>query len=69
MFCREDVHAPQVVLNAAVDAILCLGLDFGAVDIGFHNTIGPCIYEVNTAPGLEGQTLINYVEAFKRLYV
>lgn len=67
VFCRENVHAPQSVLNAGVDAIMALGLDFGAVDIGFHNNIGPCVYEVNTAPGLEGQTLSNYAQAFKQL--
>lgn len=69
VFCREDVNPPQVVLKAAEDAVMALGLDFGAVDIGFHNAIGPCVYEVNTAPGLEGQTLTNYVEAFRKLYV
>ena len=68
VFCRENVQPPQVVLHAAVDSIFALGLDFGAVDIGFHNNIGPCIYEVNTAPGLEGQTLVNYANAFKSLY-
>ena len=66
VFCRENVTPPQVVLNAAMDAVMALGLDFGAVDIGFHNNIGPCIYEVNTAPGLEGQTLSNYATAFKQ---
>lgn len=69
VFCREDVSAPQVVLQAAIDSIFALGLDFGAVDIGFHPTIGACVYEVNTAPGLEGQTLINYATRFKQLYV
>ena len=69
VFCRENVQPPQAVLNASVDAVLALGLDFGAVDIGFHNNIGPCIYEINTAPGLEGQTLVNYAQAFKRLFV
>ena len=69
VFCRENVQPPQAVLNASVDAVLALGLDFGAVDIGFHNNIGPCIYEINTAPGLEGQTLVNYAQTFKRLFV
>ena len=69
VFCREDIHAPQVVLTNAIDSIACLGLDFGAVDIGFHPTIGPIVYEVNTAPGLEGQTLVSYATAFKRLFV
>mgnify|MGYP001573297728 FL=1 len=67
VFCRENVHPPQAVLQAAENAVMALGLDFGAVDIGFHNNIGPCVYEVNTAPGLEGQTLTNYAEAFQKL--
>ena len=67
VFCRDNVTAPQGVLNAAVDAVMALDLDFGAVDIGFHNNLGPCVYEVNTAPGLEGQTLTNYAEAFKQI--
>ena len=69
VFCREEIHPPQAVLNVAVNSVLALGLDFGAVDIGFHNNIGVCVYEVNTAPGLEGQTLTNYINAFKQLYV
>lgn len=69
VFCREDIHPPQAVLNTATDAVMALGLDFGAVDIGFHNSIGPCVYEVNTAPGLTGQTLNNYAAAFKQLCV
>lgn len=66
VFCRENVSPPQEVLNAAVDAVMALDLDFGAVDIGFHTNIGPCVYEVNTAPGLTGQTLVNYAQAFKQ---
>ena len=65
VFCREDVHPPQVVLQAAINSVMALGLDFGAVDVGHHPTIGVCVYEVNTAPGLEGQTLVNYAETFK----
>ncbi len=67
VFCRENVHPPESVIQAAIDAVNALGLDFGAVDIGFHTDIGPCVYEVNTAPGLEGQTLSNYVQAFKQI--
>ncbi len=60
VFCREDVELPAPVREAALSAVLALHLDFGAVDIGYHEKFGPAIYEVNTAPGLEGQTLINY---------
>lgn len=66
IFAREGVSAPSDVLEAAELAINHLGLDFGAVDIGYHRELGPCIYEVNTAPGIEGQTLTNYANAFRR---
>ena len=66
VFCREDVSPPEVVLQKAMDAAVALQLSFGAVDIGWHKDIGPIVYEVNTAPGLEGQTLTNYVETFKK---
>ena len=66
VFCRENVSPPDVVLQKALDAVVALQLSFGAVDIGWHKDIGPIVYEVNTAPGLEGQTLTSYVETFKK---
>jgi D-alanine-D-alanine ligase-like ATP-grasp enzyme len=39
-------------------------LDFGAVDIGWNDDAGACVFEVNTAPGLENSALAAYVEAF-----
>lgn len=66
VFCRDDLVAPAAVRTAAERAINVLGLDFGAVDIGFHNDYGLTIYEVNTAPGIEGQTLANYVQTLRR---
>lgn len=66
VFCREEVLLPEQVKEAAMLAVSSLGLDFGAVDIGYHSRHGVAIYEVNTAPGLEGQTLHNYVSMFKR---
>lgn len=50
----------------AIKAIHCLGLHFGAVDIGWHPEHDWCIYEVNTAPGIEGTTLEKYAEHFNR---
>lgn len=64
VFCREDVNPPQAVKDAAISAVAALGLDFGAVDIGWnqHKELA-VVYEVNTAPGLEGTTLDNYFNA------
>lgn len=65
VFCRDDVVAPSCVTDAAVRAVDALGLDFGAVDIGYNRKRDCCrVYEVNTAPGLEGTTLDKYYEAF-----
>lgn len=67
VFCRDSIVVPGVVREAAERAVNVLGLDFGAVDIGFSEKYGLAIYEVNTAPGIEGQTLESYVNAIKRI--
>lgn len=68
IFGRGGVVAPDVVLDASVKAVHALGLDFGAVDIGYnkhHNTAA--VFEVNTAPGLEGSTLEKYIQSLTSL--
>lgn len=68
VFCRDGVDCPPAVLNAARAAVGALSLDFGAVDVGYnarHRKV--CVYEVNTAPGVEGSTLDSYLTAFKQL--
>lgn len=68
VFCRGDVSCPRVVLDGAVRAVGALGLDFGAVDIGYNRKKEAAyVYEVNTAPGLEGHTLDAYYDAFVKL--
>jgi hypothetical protein len=66
VFCREDLQLPEDVRRVAEESIHHLGLDFGAVDVGYHPEYGTTVYEVNTAPGLEGQTLVNYTNMFRR---
>ena len=45
-----------------------LGLDFGAVDIIWNEKQQQgYVLEVNTAPGLEGETIINYANAIEEL--
>jgi len=53
-----DIHRDSI----AIETIRTLGLDFGAVDI-IYNERQKKYYtlEVNTAPGLEGTTLENYI--------
>lgn len=68
VFCRDQVEAPACVLEAGVRAVQALALDFGAVDIGYNvHREAPYVYEVNTAPGLEGTTLDRYFEAVRAL--
>jgi D-alanine-D-alanine ligase-like ATP-grasp enzyme len=43
-------------------------LDFGAVDVIYNRAQDKAyVLEVNTAPGLEGSTLDNYVEAIQKV--
>lgn len=68
IFARADVTVPDKVINASVNAVAALELDFGAVDIGYNESQDKAIvFEVNTAPGLTGTTLEKYVEAIRRL--
>ena len=69
IFARADIAPPSDVLNYSVKAVKALKLDFGAVDVGYTtNTQKIVVYEVNTAPGLEGETLNIYSEQFHRVW-
>lgn len=61
---KEPLSATRVnrepVRATAVQAVAALGYDFGAVDIGWSPTKGPVVFEVNSAPGLEGNTIERY---------
>lgn len=50
----------------AIAATKALGLDFGAVDIIQDKKGILYVLECNTAPGLEGQTVDSYTEAFRK---
>lgn len=65
IFARNGVVAPVIVRMAAVEAVKALGLVHGAVDIG-HGRHGTYVYEVNTACGLAGSTLVTYAKAFAK---
>lgn len=58
---REDPPAD----NLAVDAVGCLGLDFGAVDVVREEETGDeYVLEVNSAPSLDEANLERYGDAF-----
>ena len=65
--CLKDNPVPPEVEATAIRAVKALNLDFGGVDVGWHEKTGPVIYEVNTAPGLEATTLKKYAELFTTL--
>lgn len=68
IFVRGGVEAPQPVKEQALLAIQALGLDFGAVDVIWNaKQKRAYVLEVNTAPGLEGQTINDYATAFGQL--
>ena len=69
VYARAETAPPEELLSSACKAVNLLGLDFGAVDIG-HRLIDNkfFVFEVNTAPGLEGTTLDNYAKAIYNYY-
>lgn len=65
IYARSDISIPSIITDASIHAVSILGLDFGAVDIGYRERDGKAfVFEVNTAPGLVGTTLTKYTEAF-----
>lgn len=69
IFTRNGVEPPAQVLEQAAGAIAALGLDFGAVDIIWNNHYQlATVLEVNTAPGLEGQTITDYADYFREYF-
>lgn len=64
VFCREGVELPDVVAEQSIKAVAALGLDFGAIDVGYNEQLNQaCVFEINTAPGLAGSTLAAYTKA------
>jgi len=65
---REDVTPPACVIQAAYQAFDASGLDFGAVDVIYNDKKDRAyVLEINTAPGLEGQTVVDYADYFRSL--
>lgn len=65
IFQRNNVTCPTAVLSAAKEALTATGLDFGAVDVIWNAQQGKAyVLEINTAPGLEGSTVSDYVAYF-----
>lgn len=68
VFQRGGILVPGEAQDQALRAVRALGLDFGAVDIIWNEAQDKCyVLEVNTAPGIEGSTIIKYKEALLAL--
>jgi len=68
VFCRDGIIPSPPREKLAIRAVEALGLDFGAVDIIYNESEDTnYVLEVNTAPGIVGQTLTKYVEAIAKL--
>lgn len=63
-----DEGVPDDVMEQARRTVVLLGLDFGAIDVIYNQMRGLAyVLEVNSAPGLEGTTLSNYVRKFREV--
>lgn len=65
VFSRTGIREIPEVKEIGLRAVKALGLDFGAVDV-IYNEGTPYVLEVNTSPGLGGETLVKYANAFRR---
>lgn len=69
VFVRQNVSPPESVLEVSRKALGATWLDFGAVDVIFNEKMQRAfVLEINTAPGLEGQTVEDYAGFFKSIH-
>ncbi len=68
VFQRQNISVPDSVKTVATATLDVLpGVDFGAVDVIYNERRQrPYVLEVNSAPGLEGQTVNDYADFFRR---
>ena len=69
---KIDYGTPPITNSSASRALAeraleVVGYDFGAVDIGIKEDGNPVVLEVNSAPGLEGNSLLTYAKSLNRL--
>lgn len=70
VYTRANCTPPLVVLDVAEAALEASGLDFGAVDVIWNeHQQRAYVLEINSAPGLEGQTVSDYANYFKDSYL
>lgn len=68
VYSRQNVVCPQDVKDQALAAFAVTKLHFGAVDVVWNQKQKKAyVLEINTAPGLEGETVVKYAEALRTL--
>lgn len=68
VFARQGCNPPQAVLDAAQRAHDATCLHFSAVDVVYNDRHKRAfVLEINTAPGIEGQTIGVYADALKKI--
>lgn len=69
VYCRNDVLLDEECSSLAIAAVASLGYSYGAVDIIYNEKQNLYyVLEVNSRPGLEGQTLQHYAQAFVKTF-
>ena len=64
VFCRDGVVEPEGLRELALKASKVTNSHFKGVDIGFNEKLNSLfVIEVNSAPGMEGTTVQQYIEA------
>lgn len=70
IYMRNNIQAPDCVIEEAIKAVREIGLDFGAVDVIYNQKQNKAyVLEINSAPGVEGTSILNYTAAFKDMKV
>lgn len=68
IYARNNIVVPPDVTTQALRAMEVAGLDFGGVDVIYNDHYGEAyVLEINSAPGMEGQTITNYTEALRAM--
>ena len=65
---NKNVKPPDDVIEQAYNAFIVSNLHFGAVDVIWNEKRNKAyVLEINTAPGIEGRTLQEYIKIFKEM--
>ena len=64
---RQGIDVPMACRGSALACLAKTGLDFGAVDVIYTKDERVYVLEINTAPGLEGQTVLDYKAFFEEI--